>query len=104
MPNPNKVMSIMKFKTVDEVVKRANANSYGLAAGVWTKDIDTVNKLTRNLRAGTVWVNCYNNFDAALPFGGYKQSGIGRDKSEYALEAYTETKTVCMPISDPNWK
>jgi len=98
------VMSIMKFKTVDEVVKRANANSYGLAAGVWTKNIDTVNKLSRNLRAGTVWVNCYNNFDAALPFGGYKQSGIGRDKSEYALEAYTETKTVCMPISDPNWK
>jgi len=98
------VMSIMKFKTVDEVIKRANNNSYGLAAGVWTKNIDTVNKLTRNLRAGTVWVNCYNNFDAAIPFGGYKQSGIGRDKSEYALEAYTETKTVCMPISDPNWK
>jgi len=98
------VMSIMKFKTHDEVIQRANANEYGLAAGVWTKDIDTVNKFSRNLRTGTVWVNCYNNFDAAIPFGGYKQSGIGRDKSEYALEAYTETKVVCMPIKDPSWK
>ena len=86
------------------MIQRSNANNYGLAAGVWTKNIDTANKMSRNLRAGTVWVNCYNNFDAAIPFGGYKQSGIGRDKGEYALEAYTETKTVCMPITDPAWK
>jgi len=98
------VMSIMKYKTLDEVIARANQSEYGLAAGVWTKNIDTANKLSRNLRTGTVWVNCYNNFDAAIPFGGYKQSGIGRDKSEYALEAYTETKVICTPISDPAWK
>ena len=91
-------------RSVDEVIQRSNANNYGLAAGVWTKNIDTANKVSRNLRAGTVWVNCYNNFDAAIPFGGYKQSGIGRDKGEYALESYTETKTVCMPIVDPSWK
>jgi len=98
------VMSIMKYSSTEEVITRANKNEYGLAAGVWTNDIDTMNTLTRGLRAGTVWVNMYNNFDAAIPFGGYKSSGIGRDKGEYALHEYTEIKTVQMPIKTPAWK
>jgi len=98
------VMSIMKWRTVDEVIERANKNEYGLAAGVWTKDIDTANTLSRGLRAGTVWVNCYNNFDAAIPFGGYKSSGIGRDKGEYALSEYTEVKLVQTPMKSPAWR
>lgn len=75
---------------VHQVIQRANANPYGLAAGVCTKNIDTANQISRGLRAGTVWVNCFNNFDDVAPFGGYKISGIGRDKGEYALENYTE--------------
>ena len=71
---------------------------------MWTKDLDTANTLSRGLRAGTVWINCYNNFDAAIPFGGYKSSGIGRDKGEYALHEYTEVKCVQMPIKALAWK
>jgi len=98
------VMSIMKFKTNEEVVQRANKSEYGLAAGVWSKNIDTVNQISRNLRAGTIWVNCWNNFDSAIPFGGYKKSGFGKDKSTYALDAYCEVKTVQMPIFNSNWR
>ena len=94
----------MKFSSVEEVIRRANQNEYGLAAGVWTRDIDTMNTLTRGLRAGTVWVNCYNNFDAAIPFGGFKASGVGRDKGEYALHEYTEVKVIQTPITNPAWK
>lgn len=88
------VMQILKFKTIDEVVDRANDNIYGLAASVFTKNIDHANKVSNNLRAGTVWVNCYDNFDVALPFGGYKQSGYGREKGEYGLNNYLEVKVV----------
>jgi aldehyde dehydrogenase (NAD+) len=98
------VMSIMKFKTIPEVIARANSSMYGLASGVWSQNIDTVNTISRNLRAGTVWVNTYNQFDAAMPFGGYKMSGMGRDKGEYALEHYTQVKSVITPIYDSNWK
>ena len=89
---------------VHQVIRRANDNEYGLAAGVWTNHIDTANTLSRGLRAGTVWVNCYNNFDAAIPFGGYKSSGGGRDKGEYALHEYTEVKLVQTPMKSPAWK
>jgi phenylacetaldehyde dehydrogenase len=68
---------------------------YGLAAGIWTKDISKAHKLAAALRAGTVWINCYNIFDAALPFGGYKQSGWGREMGKDVLEHYTQTKAVC---------
>ncbi|KAL0342817.1 UNVERIFIED_CONTAM: Aldehyde dehydrogenase family 2 member B4, mitochondrial [Sesamum calycinum] len=78
------VQSILKFKDVDEVIKRANATRYGLAAGVFTKNIDTANRVSRGLRAGTVWVNCFDVFDAAIPFGGYKMSGIGRRRGSTA--------------------
>jgi aldehyde dehydrogenase (NAD+) len=73
------VMSILKFKDVDEVIERGNRTFYGLAAAVWTKDIKKAHRLANGLRAGTVWVNCYDVFDAAAPFGGFKMSGIGRE-------------------------
>jgi phenylacetaldehyde dehydrogenase len=72
----------------------ANATSYGLASGVWTKDLSKAHRTARALRAGTVWINCYNVFDAALPFGGYKESGWGREMGAEALELYTEVKSV----------
>jgi aldehyde dehydrogenase (NAD+) len=92
------VMSIMPFKDIDEVVKRANNTAYGLAAAVWTRDIGKAHAIANRVRAGTVWVNCYDVFDAAAPFGGFKQSGIGRELGEYALEHYTEVKTVTVKL------
>jgi aldehyde dehydrogenase (NAD+) len=92
------VMSVLKFKDVDEVVARGNKTMYGLAAAVWTKDIQKAFRLANGLRAGTVWVNCYDIFDAAAPFGGYKMSGIGRELGEYALQLYTEVKTVTVAL------
>jgi len=88
------VMCILPFKDTDEVVERGNRTFYGLAAAVWTRDIHKAHQLAHRLRAGTVWVNCYDVFDAAAPFGGYKMSGIGRELGEYALQLYTEVKTV----------
>jgi aldehyde dehydrogenase (NAD+) len=88
------VMSILKFKDVDEVVERGNRTLYGLAAAVWTKDVTKAIRVSNALRAGTVWVNCYDVFDAAAPFGGFKMSGIGRELGQYALQLYTEVKTV----------
>ncbi|RUR72773.1 aldehyde dehydrogenase family protein [Chlorogloeopsis fritschii PCC 9212] len=92
------VMSIIKFKDVDEVIQRANSTMYGLAAGVWTKDITKAHAIANNVRAGTVWVNCFDVFDAAAPFGGFKQSGIGRELGEYGLQQYTEVKTVTIKL------
>ena len=95
------VMSIIKFKSIEEVVKRANATVYGLAAAVWTRDIGKAHAIANSVRAGTVWVNCYNVFDAGAPFGGFKQSGIGRELGEYGLQQYTEVKTVTVKLSSP---
>ena len=92
------VMSIMKFHDLDEVIARSNDTTYGLAAAVWTRDISKALAISNNVRAGTVWVNCYDVFDAAAPFGGFKQSGIGREMGEYALQQYTEVKTVTVKI------
>jgi phenylacetaldehyde dehydrogenase len=82
------------FSDLDEIAAVANDSEYGLGAGIWTKDISKAHALAKKLRAGTVWINCYNVFDAALPFGGYKQSGWGREMGHEALEAYTEVKAV----------
>lgn len=92
------VMSIMKFRDLDEVIARANNTTYGLAAAVWTRDIGKALAISNNVKAGTIWVNCFDVFDAAAPFGGYKQSGIGREMGEYALQQYTEVKTVTIKI------
>src|SRR5271154_5118829 len=88
------VMNILRFKDVNEVIRRGNQTFYGLAAAVWTRDIKKAHRLANSLRAGTVWINCYDVFDAAAPFGGFKMSGIGRELGEYALANYTEVKTV----------
>ncbi len=92
------VMSILKFKDMDELVDRANKTIYGLAAAVWTRDISKAHHIANNVRAGTVWINCFDVFDAAAPFGGFKQSGIGRELGEYGLQQYSEIKTVTVKL------
>jgi phenylacetaldehyde dehydrogenase len=82
------------FQSLDEIAAAANDSDYGLGAGIWTQDISKAHALAKKLRAGTVWINCYNVFDASLPFGGYKQSGWGREMGHEVLEAYTEVKAV----------
>jgi len=93
------VISAMPYDDLDELLNRANNSEFGLAAGVWTRDLKNAHHIANNLRAGTVWVNCYNVFDAASPFGGYKQSGIGREMGSYALENYTEVKSVWISMN-----
>ena len=93
------VVAAMPFSDPEEIVVRANDNVYGLAAGVWTNDIGKAHRTAEHLKAGTVWINCYNIFDAALPFGGYKQSGWGREMGHEVLNNYTQTKAVCTRIA-----
>jgi aldehyde dehydrogenase (NAD+) len=93
------VMNILRFKNLDEVVERGNKTFYGLAAAVWTRDAAKAHRVANSLKAGTVWVNCYDVFDAAAPFGGFKMSGIGRELGEAALANYTELKTVTMSLA-----
>ena len=92
------VMSVLPFKDIDEVVERANKTLYGLAAAVWTRDVAKAHRIAKSVRAGTVWINCYDVFDAGAPFGGFKMSGMGRELGEYALANYTEVKTVTMSL------
>ncbi|WP_435278881.1 aldehyde dehydrogenase [Streptomyces sp. 1222.5] len=92
------VLSVLAFDDLDEAVALANATEYGLAAGLWTSDLSTAHQVSRALRAGTVWVNCYEEGDLTVPFGGMKQSGNGRDKSAHALEKYTELKTTWIQL------
>jgi phenylacetaldehyde dehydrogenase len=92
------VVTAIPFRDSGELVAQANDSVYGLAAGIWTRDIQKAHRLASQLRAGTVWINCYNIFDAALPFGGYKQSGWGREMGHEVLEQYTEVKAVCTAL------
>jgi len=88
------VTCAMKFKTIEEVVERANNTAYGLAAAIHTTNHTTAVRVSNALEAGTVWINCYNCFFDQVPFGGYKQSGLGRELGEYGLSEYTQVKSV----------
>jgi acyl-CoA reductase-like NAD-dependent aldehyde dehydrogenase len=88
------VLATLRFKDAEEAIRKGNATVYGLAAAVWTRDVSKAHRIARALKAGTVWVNTYNLYDPALPFGGFKESGFGRDQGKDALEKYTQTKSV----------
>ncbi|HET8914009.1 MAG TPA: aldehyde dehydrogenase family protein [Ktedonobacteraceae bacterium] len=88
------VVAALPFEDIEEVATRANRSIYGLAAGIWTSDVKKVHKMAAALKAGVIWANTYNQFDAAAPFGGYRQSGYGREMGHAVLDAYTQTKTV----------
>ncbi len=92
------VLTAIPFTDINEIAAKANNTEYGLAAGIWTRDIKKAHALAAKLRAGTVWINCYNVFDAALPFGGYKQSGWGREMGHEVLKNYTEVKSICAAL------
>jgi aldehyde dehydrogenase (NAD+) len=92
------VLATLNFDDIDQVADLANKNVYGLAAGIWTNDIKKAHALSRRLKAGTVWINTYGPMDAAMPFGGYKQSGFGRELGAHAIEHYTELKSVWLGL------
>jgi aldehyde dehydrogenase (NAD+) len=92
------VLAVLTFKGMDEAIALGNRSMYGLAAGIWTKDIQKAHRTARAIRAGTVWINCYNFYDSGAPFGGFKASGFGRDLGRDALDGYLETKTVWVSL------
>ncbi|XAR71182.1 hypothetical protein NMG60_11028331 [Bertholletia excelsa] len=97
------VQSILKFKDIEEVIRRANNSRFGLAAGVYTQSLETANTMMRALKTGTVWINCFDVFDATIPFGGYKMSGQGREKGIEGLRSYLQVKAVVTPLKNPAW-
>ncbi|KAJ4749791.1 Cytosolic aldehyde dehydrogenase [Rhynchospora pubera] len=97
------VMSLMKFKTIEEAIEKANNTKYGLAAGIVTKDLNTMNRVSRSIRAGVIWVNCYFAFDIDCPFGGFKMSGFGKDMGLDALDKYLHSKSIVTPIYNSPW-
>ncbi|XP_039144179.1 aldehyde dehydrogenase family 2 member C4-like [Dioscorea cayenensis subsp. rotundata] len=97
------VMSLIKFKTIEEAIEKANSTKYGLAAGIVTKDLNTANRVSRSIRSGVIWINCYFAFDRDCPYGGYKMSGFGRDLGLNALDKYLQVKSVVTPIFGSPW-
>ena len=96
------VMQIMKFKTIDEAIERANSTNYGLAAAIFTKDLEKAMMISQGIRAGVIWINCYNIFSVQSPFGGFKESGSGRELGEYGLQQYSEVKAVTIKLPQKN--
>jgi acyl-CoA reductase-like NAD-dependent aldehyde dehydrogenase len=94
------VLAVIPFSTVDEVAEQANKTTFGLSGAVWTRDVKKAHRLSAKIKAGTVWVNCFNNFDPAVPFGGYKMSGYGRELGKHSIELYTNIKSVWMNLQD----
>jgi acyl-CoA reductase-like NAD-dependent aldehyde dehydrogenase len=92
------VLAVITFETEEEAIQIANNSEYGLAAAIWTSNLSRAHKVSRKLKAGTVWVNCYEEGDLTVPFGGMKRSGNGRDKSTHALEKYLELKTIWIQL------
>jgi phenylacetaldehyde dehydrogenase len=90
------VVVAQRFDDLDEIAQVANSTNYGLAASIWSNDLTAVNRLVPKLKAGTVWVNCHGFVDPNMPFGGFKQSGIGRESGRVAIDMYTELKSVCV--------
>uniref|UniRef100_A0A2N9FXW9 Aldehyde dehydrogenase 1 n=1 Tax=Fagus sylvatica TaxID=28930 RepID=A0A2N9FXW9_FAGSY len=97
------VLALAKFKTIDEAIQKANSTRYGLVAGIITKDLNVVNTVSRSIRAGTIWVNCYFAFDNDCPYGGYKMSGFGRDSGLEAFHKYLQVKSVVTPLYNSPW-
>ena len=93
------VASVITFDDEEDLIKQANETIYGLSAGIWTKDITRAHRFAKAIKAGTVWINTFNMFNAASPFGGYKQSGYGREMGKHALELYTQVKSVWVDLS-----
>ena len=92
------VLATIAVKDADDAVRIANDTMYGLAAAIWTSDINVAHKAARAIRAGSVWINCFDGGDITTPFGGFKQSGFGRDKSLHAMDKYTDLKTVWIEL------
>ncbi|CAK9329514.1 unnamed protein product [Citrullus colocynthis] len=97
------VLSVIKFKTIEDGIRSANNTKYGLAAGIVTNNLDIANTVSRSIRAGTIWINCYFAFDPSCPFGGYKASGFGRDSGMHAIQKYLQTKSVVIPLVNTPW-
>ena len=92
------VLSALRFDTIEEVIERANNTNFGLASAVWTRDLATAHRMSRGIRAGSVWINCYQMLDPNVPFGGYKMSGFGRESGPHHIDDYLETKAVWIDL------
>jgi aldehyde dehydrogenase (NAD+) len=94
------VLAVIPFSSVEEVAEQANKTAFGLSGAVWTQDVKKAHKLASKIKAGTIWINCYNVLDPAVPFGGYKMSGYGRELGKHSIDLYTNIKSVWVNVAD----